>query len=357
MNEKIYLAALHSIWISQKKLSYIFREIENYKEFFDELSYENLAIYMIRKDQIEKILEQKAKINLSFLKKSLEKRWAKIVTIHDDNYPDKLKRIANPPYLFYLRWRADNAPAIAVVWSRKISSYGIKAIEHIVAPLAKYFTIVSGWAAWCDSKAHQTTLENAGKTTAVLWTGIDVDYPVQNKKLYDEIADSWWAVISIFRIWEVGNPYNFPVRNEIVTWLSNGTLVVEAQEKSWSLITAQLSLDLWRDLFAVPGDIYKQNSIWCNNLIKAWEAKLVTSAVDILEEYNFSSELTNEKRELTFSSQLEKNIYNIISIESLNINQIASKLGLGINDILKVISILEIQWILKRTLGWKYEIS
>ena len=357
MDEKIYLALLHSIWVSQKKLHYIFNEKQNYKEFFENISHESLSKYKIRANIIENILEQRKKINKSFIEKVLEKRGARIITIHDEEYPENLKEIANPPYLFYLRWSLKSAPSIAVVWSRKISSYWENAIEKIVAPLSQYFSIVSGWAAGCDTKAHRVTLENGWTTISVVGTGIDVDYPVHNKKLYDEIAESWWAVISIFRVWEVWSPYNFPVRNEIVTWLSHGVLVVEAQQKSWSLITAKLALDSGRDLFAVPGDIYKQNSIGCNNIIKAWEAKLVSSAIDILEEYNFSSEIIPEKKKVVFSSKLEQEIYNIVSIESLNTNEISSKMWKDIGEILGIISILEIKGILRRTLGWKYEIS
>ncbi len=356
MKEKIYLALLHSIWMSQKKLSYIFKDNQNYREFFENISHEHLSKYKIRTDMITKILEQKNKINKDFIEKIIKKRSVNIITIHDESYPDKLREIANPPFLFYLRWEIDNSPAIAVVGSRKMSSYWDRAIEKIVSPLCKYFTIISGGAAGCDTKAHKTTLENSGKTISVVGTGIDVDYPVHNKKLYDDIVATGWWVISIFRIWEVGNPYNFPVRNEIVTWLANGTLVVEAQEKSGSLITAQLCLDLWRDLFAIPGDIYKSGSLGCNNLIKNWAAKLTTSASDILEEYNFSGEILPEKKEIIFSSHLEKSIYNIISIESLNSNEISKKLELDINQILKTLSMLEIQWIVKTSIGWKYEI-
>lgn len=356
MNEKIYLVLLHSIWITQKKLHYIFKENQNYKFFFENISQKNLSKYKIRTDVITKILEQKNKINKVFIEKAIEERWVSIITIHDENYPQKLREISNPPYLFYLRWHIDDSPSIAVVWSRKISNYWERAIEKIVSPLAKYFTIVSGGAAGCDTRAHKTTLEAWGKTISVVGTWIDVDYPVHNKKTYDEIVQAWWGVMSIFRIWEVGNPYNFPVRNEIVTWLAHGTLVVEAQQKSWSLITAQLCLDLWRDLFAIPGDIYKSGSIWCNNLIKAWAAKLTTSAMDILEEYNFSREVLPERKEIVFSSHLEKSIYNIISIESLNSNEISKKLDLNINEILKTLSLLEIQWIIKTSIGWKYVI-
>ncbi len=357
MNEKIYLTLLHSIGISQKKFHYIFAQHQNYKDFFENISDTELSKYKIRADIITKILEQKRKINKEYIEKILKKREVRIVTIHDTEYPDNLKEIANPPYLFYIRWKLKSSPSIAVVGSRKISSYWESAIEKIVAPLCKYFSIVSGWAAGCDSKAHKTTLTHHWTTVSVIGTGIDIDYPVHNQKLYDEIATSGWAVISIFRIGEVWNPYNFPVRNEIVTWLANWVLVVEAQEKSWSLITAKLALDSGRDLFAVPWDIYKQNSMGCNNLIKAWEAKLVTSAIDILEEYNFSSNIVPEKKKISFSNTTEQDIYNIISMESLNANEIASKMQKDIGQVLRLISILEIKWILKTTGGWKYEIS
>jgi len=357
MKENIFLIALHSIWISQKKLSYIFKDTENYRSYFENINHDRLKQAWIRIDLATKILERKNKIDINFLQKVIDEKKVTIISKKDSRYPSSLFQIANPPYILYVRWKLDERPCFSIVGSRIISSYGEKAIERIVPVLGKYFSIVSGWAAWCDTKAHRESVTSNIKTIVVVWTGIDVVYPTGNRKLYEEIIEKWWAILSIFPIGEVGNPYNFPIRNEIISWLAVWTLVVEAKVKSWSLITAQLCLDLWKDLFAIPGDVYKSGSSGCNMLIKKWEAKLTTWPMDILEEYNFSADINLEEKQKNFSDPLEQKIYNIISIESLNSNEISHKIELDINSTLKTISKLELQWIIKTSLGWKYEIS
>ena len=179
--------------------------------------------------------------------------------------------------------------------------------------------------------------------------------------MYDEIIENDWAIISIFAIWIPWNAYNFPIRNEIVAGLSSWVVVIEAREKSWSLITSKLALDLWKDLFAVPWEIFKSNSVWCNNLIKNWEAKLVTSSIDILEEYNFSNnkELENnlEKPKLEFSDELEEKIYNSLLLEWFTADELVKKFNLDISTISFKLSMLEINWIIKKTLWWKFEVK
>jgi DNA processing protein len=127
------------------------------------------------------------------------------------------------------------------------------------------------------------------------------------------------------------------------------------------LITSRLALDLWKDLFAVPWEIFKSNSIWCNNLIKNWEAKLITSSLDILEEYNFSNKnKTNnnsEKIKLEFSDELEEKIYNALLLESFTSDEMVKKFWLDISTLSFKLSMLEINWIIKKTLWWKFEVK
>ncbi len=356
--EKIYLAGLHYIWFTHKKLFSIFKEKQNYKHIFENLNYVFLKENWFNSKQIEIILERYKNINLDFLISKLEKRSARIITIFEVEYPDNLKNIANPPFLFYIRWKIDNSPKLAIIWARKISSYWNKVIEEFSPDLVKYFCIVSGWAAWCDTKAHIEALKNNWKTIAIIWTWIDQDYPVWNENLFWEIAELWWAIISIFPIWEVWNPYNFPVRNEIVAWLSRWILIVEAREKSGSLITAKLWLDLWKDLFAIPWDIFKWGSVWTNNLIKKSEAKLVLNSEDILEEYNISnSNKSKNNKKIKFADLLEENIFNTLILENLTIDELAKKLLENISTISFKLSMMEIEWKILKISWWKYEIK
>ena len=355
--EKIYLAWLHYIWFTHKKLHKIFESKQNYKEIFDKINNVFLKSQYFNDNQIKIILERYENLDLNSLIKKLKNRNVKIVTYFCKNYPYILKNISNPPFLFYLRWEIDSSPKIAVIWSRKISTYWEKILETIIPNLSKYFSIVSGGASGCDSKAHIETLKAEGKTISVIWTWIDKDYPVWNKKLFQKIVDSGWAIISMFPVGEVWKPYNFPVRNEIVAGLSEWVLVVEAREKSGSLITAKLGLDMWKDLFAVPWDIFRWGSIWTNNLIKNWEAKLVSNSNDILEEYNISIKKEIKIKKIIFSDKIEENIYNMLLLENLSIDDLSIKLNLNIKDISFKISIMEIRWVIYKNLTWRYEIK
>lgn len=357
MDEKLYLAMLHKIGINHKKLHIIFEDNSNYKDFYDNISNKILLKYWFNERQSKIILKNRDDFSLEKLQKDIEKREVKIVTIKEDVFPDFLKEISNVPYLFYLRWKIDNSPKFSIVWARKITSYWESVIENIVSEISNYFTIVSWWAAWCDTKAHVVAMENWNKTISVIWTWIDIDYPVSNKKLYDKIALNNWAVISIFPIWEVGNPYNFPIRNEIVAWLSVWVLVIEAKQKSWTLITSNLALEMWKDLFAIPWDIFKTNSEWCNMLIKNSMAKLVSKAEDVLIEYNIWIKNKKEaKVKILFQDEIEEKIYNILILEWLTIDQLKLKLQLDIQTISFKLSMMEINKLIKKTSWWKYEV-
>ena len=356
--EKIYLASLHYIGFTHKKLHKIFEINQNYKEVFENINQDYLKKNWFSDKQAEIILERYKNTNLDFLVKKLEKRKARIITIFEEDYPESLKNIVNLPFLFYIRWKIDNSPKLAIIWARKISSYWDKVIEQLIPDLVKYFCIISGWAAGCDTKAHTEALKNNWKTIAIIWTWIDQDYPVWNEKLFWEIAEKGWATISIFPIWEVWNPYNFPVRNEVVAGLSEWILIIEAREKSGSLITAKLWLDLGKDLFAVPGDIFKWGSIWTNNLIKKWEAKLTLNSFDILEEYNISNKPNKKtKQKIKFADILEENIYNTLILENLTIDELSKNLKQNTSTISFKLSMMEISWLISKVTWWKYEIK
>jgi len=354
MNEKVYLVALHKIWIDHKKLFLIFEHNRNYNEFYDKINNSVLKKFGFKQNKIENILKYKNDINLGDLEKMIIDLDVKIITFFDEDFPDYLKNIFNIPFLIYLRWNL-TLPWFAFIGSRNITSYWKNIIELFVPEIWRYFSIISWWAYGCDSYSHEIALKNDIKTISVIWTWIDINYPVSNKKLYDEIIRLWWWVLSIFPFWEIWNPYNFPIRNEIVAWLSRWIFVVEAREKSWSLITVKLWLDLWKDIFTPPWDIFRQNSIWCNNLIVSSEAKMVLFPNDVLCEYNILNNLTS-KKDLSFSDELEKSIYDLLLIESLNIDEISFRLKFDISIILLKITILELWNIIRKNNYWKYEI-
>lgn len=366
--QKKYLALLHKIWLTHKNLFSIFSPEKNislfenneknfdFKNFYENLSYEILKKYKIPENKISQILEFKKQLDEEKIFKKIDDLSVKIITFFDEDYPENLKNIFNPPFLLYVRWDI-SGNFFAFVGSRNITSYWKKIIEEFVPKVWKYFWIISGWALWCDFYAHKISLQNDVKTIAVFWTWIDIYYPPTNAHIFDEILEKNGALVSIFPFSEPGNPYNFPVRNEIVAGWSKWVFVVEAKQKSGSLITANLALDLGKDLFTCPWEIFKSTSAWCNELLAKNEAKLVLKAEDILEEYNIKAKNLEVKKEINFSDEMEKNIYNLLLSESLNIDKIAEKLKLDVVSVSLKISFMEIMGILKKSESWKYEIN
>jgi DNA processing protein len=208
-----------------------------------------------------------------------------IVTWGDQGYPPLLKTIEDPPPVLYVKGDLGDpaVPAIAVVGSRRPSTYGKVVAEQLAGELAACgITVVSGLARGIDSVAHLSTMERDGRTIAVLGCGLSYMYPPENRRLAERISHQG-AVVSEFPMRTKPDRLNFPLRNRIISGLSLGTVVVEAGERSGALITAQWALEQGRDVFAVPGNVTAPTSRGTNRLIKMG-AKLVERVEDILEE-------------------------------------------------------------------------
>ena len=203
------------------------------------------------------------------------------------SYPERLKKISDPPVLLYYKGSLpdfDDNVCIATVGTRKITEYGRREAYTISYDLACAGAIVvSGLAKGIDGVCHRACIDAYGKTVAVLGSGIDVVYPKENDMLYAEVASNG-AVITEFSPGTPPLSGNFPQRNRIMSGLCLGTLVLEADSRSGALITARTALSQGRDLFSLPGKVGELNSVGTNNLIKNG-AKMVTGAIDVLEEY------------------------------------------------------------------------
>lgn len=210
-----------------------------------------------------------------------------VLILDDGSYPYLLREIADPPITLYVRgdWRACfEMPCIGVVGSRRCTTYGRNASEMLARDLAANgVCIISGLARGIDSSAHRGAIEGKGRTIAVLGTGIDGVYPKENGKLMDEILETGGAIVSQFPLGTPPLKENFPYRNRIISGLSLGILVIEASERSGSLITARLAMEQNREVLAVPGNITSRVSIGTNYLIKSG-AKLVQQWQDVVHE-------------------------------------------------------------------------
>ncbi len=216
----------------------------------------------------------------------LEEMGARVITLEDEEYPYLLREIHDPPIALYVRGdlkRCCDRPCLAIVGSRRCSTYGINAAQSLARDLADQgLTIVSGLARGIDAAAHRGSLEAGGMTIAVVGSGLEMTYPKEHKKLEEEIVVNG-SVISEFPLGTPPLPQNFPYRNRVLSGLCFGVMVVEAAEHSGSLITARLAYEQGREVFAVPGNITSQTSFGPNYLIKDG-AKLVQHWRDVIEE-------------------------------------------------------------------------
>ncbi|QUL52646.1 DNA-processing protein DprA [Paenibacillus tritici] len=209
-----------------------------------------------------------------------------MVTILDEGYPVQLKETPQPPWVLYYRGRLELAsrPSVAMVGTRVPTAYGRKVGGMLAGELsAAGLTVVSGLARGIDSVSHEAALTGAGGTIAVVATGLDKVYPPENRELERQISREG-LVLSEYPLGTPSHPGLFPQRNRIIAGLTLGTLVVEADSRSGSLITADAALEAGRDVFAVPGPLTSPKSRGALELIKQG-AKLVTAASDIVEEY------------------------------------------------------------------------
>ncbi len=287
MENREYLIALNMIEglgsIRMTKLLSYFNSAENIFKA-DESKLQSIA-------SIGKEISRRIKaFNIKDLREELElckKENIRVISIFDRDYPELLKSIPDAPMVLYIKGKLDCLLGlnIAVIGSRKASSYGLLTAERISRQLASLgVTIVSGMARGIDSAAHRGALDAGGRTVAVLGSGVLNIYPPENASLAKKISNNG-ALISEFPLKRAPLRENFPRRNRIVSGLSKGVVVVEAAKRSGALITADLALDQGRDVFAIPGEVDSPTSYGTNYLIKQG-AKLVDSAEDILEEYN-----------------------------------------------------------------------
>ena len=205
--------------------------------------------------------------------------------ITDPDYPPILKQIRTAPMFFYYRGKLEPlAERIGIVGTRENTSYGKGVALELGENLAAAgLTVVSGAARGIDTFAHRGALKS-GRTVAVLGCGINYIFPRENKKLYEQIAERG-VVMSEFPPQLTPNPGTFPARNRIIAGLCRGIIVVEAGKKSGALITSDYAADFGRDVFSIPGQIYSDKSVGCNELIREG-ATLIKSAADVLSEYN-----------------------------------------------------------------------
>ena len=309
----------------------------------------------------QKISEEKKRINPDKEFEKLAKEGISIITIQDDQYPKLLKEIYDPPTILYIKglFKPKDDFALAIVGTRKPTMYGARVAEEFSHKLSTAgLTIVSGMALGIDTIAHKAALQAGNRTIAVLGSGLDRQniYPISNLHLSDIISEKG-ALISEYPIGTKAMPYHFPARNRIISGLSLGTLIIEATEKSGTFLTANHALDQGRQIFAVPGPIYSQQSAGPNKLIKMG-AKLVTNIDDILEDLNLKSATQRqEARQIIPDSEEEKLVLEVLAAEPIHIDKIITATKLDTAVVGSTLSLMEIKGKVKNLGGMNYVIA
>lgn len=265
---------------------------------------------------------------------------------NDKNYPELLKEISDPPDGLYWRGPILKNRMLAVVGSRKVTSYGLAVIEKLISGLVGTdIIIVSGLAFGVDAEAHRSALKFGLKTIAVLPSGVDNPHPRTNAGLAQQILNHDGALISEYKPGTIPHKNHFPMRNRIIAGMTSATILIEAGDRSGSLITARLALESGRDVLAVPGSIFSPVSVGTNMLI-ANGARLITSADDIKQEIGIKEQIKSENKAPL--NEIEKIIFDEITNGKFKIDDLVVKLSTPAHELMRGLTGLEIKGFIKK---------
>ncbi len=356
--ENLHAAALHHLASSSEaKLDRIAKSGVSFEEVWNAKDAGMFVRVGIKEEDARKLVEEIGRFDVAVLEKKLEKDEVRVLTIRDEAYPLLLKEIADPAPILYVRGSVENLKNIclAVVGTRGISRYGRSVVERIVPELTQAgITIVSGLALGIDAYAHEVTVNAGGRTVAVLGSGVDRITPRQNAALGEKILENGGTILSEFPLGTEPTNYTFPIRNRVISGLSRGVLVIEAKAKSGSLITAKLALEQNRDAFAVPGDVFRDNSGGTNALIRSGEAKLVTNGEDILSELGLegsSITIAETLQEITFDSAQEEALYKLLDKDGKETDALIRESALAAHEATGILTMLEMKRLAKNLGG------
>lgn len=308
LEERLYTAALQSVYqLGSRRIRAFVALYGSAKDVWNTPTHELQAALGLS-DKLTKALQQ-AKDSYDWDKQLayLETYKVHLVTLWEDTYPAALQQTYNPPAVLYYRGDLPSTNrTAAIVGARKATPYGLNVTQTLSRMMASHdVLIVSGGARGIDTKAHKGALAQRGKTIAVVANGLDLTYPAENKRLFENIVDRGGAVISEYAFGMAPLAMNFPARNRIIAGLCHCTVVIEAALRSGSLITADFALEEGRDVFAVPGSIFSEMSKGTNELIRKG-AFLLTKVEDMLQEYGWDQAITAKPQEPAYTVTLEE---------------------------------------------------
>lgn len=347
---EFWLACIGSIGpVKIKKLLEYFKMEE---EIFKAKKNTLLEVEGITERIAEEITAKRQEATIQREYEKIREKRISLISIHDKEYPDKLRNIEKPPYALFVRGKLpqENRISIAIVGARNCSIYGKEMAFWFGKSLSNAgIQIISGLALGIDGYAHKGALVGRTNTFGILGNGIDFCYPKENFGLYMSMLEKG-GVISEYGPGVPGRAFQFPMRNRIISGFCDGVLVVEARERSGSLITADLALEQGKEIFAVPGKIGDKLSEGCNNLVKNG-AELVQSPKDILNNFHINQifEHNKMKKNNILLDSMEKIVYANLSLVPKHLDEILRDTNLLMSDVVGILLRLELDGFVRQT--------
>ena len=348
-----YAYWLHNIpGFGNGKIRQLYKEVACAEELYE------MALPQLKK--INGITEEDVKeIHKSQKKWDVDKEWMKLmeqgigfVSMEQSEFPEKVRHISNPPYALYYvgKLPEENRKAVAIVGARTRSAYGSQVAFELGKALAQHgIQVISGLARGIDRDAHQGALEGGGDTYGILGCGVNICYPSENRYLYNKMLETG-GIISEYPPGTKPMSKLFPARNRIIAGFCNCVVVVEAKEKSGSLITADFAMEQGKDVYAVPGRICDSLSQGCNRLIKQGAGALI-SVEDFLSDLEILSEISYTQLDFR-KNLLEKDeslVYSLTDFRPIGVSALVEKTGISLARLLEILDKLEDLGLIKET--------
>ena len=338
--------------ISDNKKKKLREAYDSAKEiYYIEETQIRLQNFLTEKDIKQLKMAQKQK-NLKETYYKLEEKGIDFIPYFSEKYPRRLSKLTDAPYALYVKGKLpeENRPSVAIIGARRCSSYGEgQALEYGKYLASAGVQIISGLALGIDGAGHRGALNSGGMTYGVLGCGADVCYPRENIGLYMDIQKEG-GIISEQLPGEPPMPYYFPLRNRIISGLADVVLVMEAKEKSGSLITADMALEQGRDVYALPGLVTSALSQGCHRLIRQG-AGILISPEEFLQELQIdvpekSADLLKNQKMLETT---EKVVYSCLDLFPRSVSEVQAKTGLGVRELMEALTTLEMEGLIKET--------
>lgn len=305
----------------------------------------------------KRLIQVREDVSLEQVLEEIHRQEIKILTWDDEDYPNRLREIPQSPPVLYVRgdYTMEDEWAVAIVGTRRFTSYGRQVAERVASTLARSgVTIISGLARGVDGIAHRAALEAGGRTIAILGNGVDHIYPPEHRSLAKDIIKQG-AIMSTYPLGTPPDGSNFPPRNRIISGLSKAIIVVEAGKRSGALITANYAVEQGREVFSVPGNIYAPKSIGTNQLIKKGAHPLLDPQ-DVLELLDMTQIVEQKTARVVLpSNPTEATLFQVLEVEPMHVDEISAEANLPVEEVTSTLALMELKGMVRKLRGMKYE--